>query len=527
MKNGRKQNRRIEVNARHVTFLCDFQWISTRDRITDKGMKHGSRKSYPFLHVNSFCTFDLPIEALHRRPEGPMQHSCCKSSTRAASPPTSKWHIIESLALQTLQLVGLNQQILLGCVRQVSLGHKLCSVLPGLGVPVDCIKIHHKPRVLGDFVAIYDAILPALSENQWERWMQSQCSLVLLDGSEALQVPIAVPHLLYRFLPRKDPVFGIKFQEFELEIIKYQETEGVEWHTKKRPLIPFLVSFISALGSSAISSRISIMSFFSFFPSRISFSCCVMIPSINSSNLSSNALIFFPAPSRSYFFKGPKISPALTCPESSVIPFAISLISELSFSLVEHLVLIISLQTRLFVIAMNRIPTSQDSPFSAQSRKQSSSFIISSCLTSANLLICWGDRISTMQIFFKKIQYYCSPEWKTRPGCKADVMVFEDLFGYRAIRHDISVRMFMNAVSTLVASRADVSMKNRFSLSANSWASSTGTARRLPRSHLFPMSIMTMFLSAWLRSSSNHLAMWSNDWRFVMSYTSIAPTAPL
>ncbi|CAA6672322.1 unnamed protein product [Spirodela intermedia] len=53
-----------------------------------------------------------------------------------------------------------------------------------------------------------------------------------------------------------------------------------------------------------------------------------------------------------------------------------------------------------------------------------------------------------------------------------------------------------NAGSTLVASRAEVSMKKRPSRSANSFASSAGTARSVPRSALLPTSMMTMFLSA-------------------------------
>ncbi|CAA7409505.1 unnamed protein product [Spirodela intermedia] len=84
-----------------------------------------------------------------------------------------------------------------------------------------------------------------------------------------------------------------------------------------------------------------------------------------------------------------------------------------------------------------------------------------------------------------------------------------------------------NAGSTLVASRAEVSMKKRPSRSANSFASSAGTARSVPRSALLPTSMMTMFLSACPRSSSSQRTMWSKDCRLVMSYTSIAPTAPL
>ncbi|GAB2221558.1 hypothetical protein Droror1_Dr00012742 [Drosera rotundifolia] len=71
----------------------------------------------------------------------------------------------------------------------------------------------------------------------------------------------------------------------------------------------------------------------------------------------------------------------------------------------------------------------------------------------------------------------------------------------------ISVRTVKNALSTFVVSKADVSMKNRLSLSANSLASSTGTARREAKSHLLPMSMITMFLSACPLNSSSHFAM--------------------
>ena len=86
------------------------------------------------------------------------------------------------------------------------------------------------------------------------------------------------------------------------------------------------------------------------------------------------------------------------------------------------------------------------------------------------------------------------------------------------------VRMVWNADSTFDASSADVSMKDRpFSAvrvrrmsevalhendegygPANAFASSVGTARRCFKSLLFPTSMMTMFESAWSRSSFNH-----------------------
>merc|ERR1719209_1967964 len=49
-----------------------------------------------------------------------------------------------------------------------------------------------------------------------------------------------------------------------------------------------------------------------------------------------------------------------------------------------------------------------------------------------------------------------------------------------------SVRMLWKAVSTLVESKADVSMKLKLFFSANAFASSVGTARRWRRSDLFP-----------------------------------------
>lgn len=81
----------------------------------------------------------------------------------------------------------------------------------------------------------------------------------------------------------------------------------------------------------------------------------------------------------------------------------------------------------------------------------------------------------------------------------------------------ISVNTVIKAGSTLVASNADVSKKNRPSFCANSFASSVGTALWFSRSHLFPISIMTMFMSACPRNSSSHLGMWSKVWRLVMS----------
>ncbi|CAA7400967.1 unnamed protein product [Spirodela intermedia] len=56
---------------------------------------------------------------------------------------------------------------------------------------------------------------------------------------------------------------------------------------------------------------------------------------------------------------------------------------------------------------------------------------------------------------------------------------------------------------------AEVSRKNSPSFWANSLASSVDTDLWSSRSLLLPISIMTRFLSAWLRSSSSHRGMWS------------------
>lgn len=61
---------------------------------------------------------------------------------------------------------------------------------------------------------------------------------------------------------------------------------------------------------------------------------------------------------------------------------------------------------------------------------------------------------------------------------------------------DIRVRMFWNANSTLLASRADVSIKLRLFSLANCFASSVGTALKCLKSLLLPTSMMTMLLSA-------------------------------
>lgn len=84
----------------------------------------------------------------------------------------------------------------------------------------------------------------------------------------------------------------------------------------------------------------------------------------------------------------------------------------------------------------------------------------------------------------------------------------------------------VKALSTFVASNAEVSMKYKDSLSANDFPSSVGTRIRCRKSHLLPISITTMFGSVWSLNSFNHLAAFSNVGRRVTSYTSKAPTAP-
>lgn len=73
----------------------------------------------------------------------------------------------------------------------------------------------------------------------------------------------------------------------------------------------------------------------------------------------------------------------------------------------------------------------------------------------------------------------------------------------------ISPKIIWKAFSTLVASSAEVSMKERPSFSAKFWASSEATARRCSRSVLLPISMITMFESAWSRSSLSHRLIFS------------------
>lgn len=103
---------------------------------------------------------------------------------------------------------------------------------------------------------------------------------------------------------------------------------------------------------------------------------------------------------------------------------------------------------------------------------------------------------------------------------------------------DQPVRIFWKASSTLLASRAEVSMNDRllspalpsahsnvprslltvgYNLLANCFASSVGTALRCLKSLLFPTSIITIFASAWSRSSFNHLCTFSYVWCLLIS----------
>lgn len=112
----------------------------------------------------------------------------------------------------------------------------------------------------------------------------------------------------------------------------------------------------------------------------------------------------------------------------------------------------------------------------------------------------------------------------------------------------VPVKMFWNASSTLLASRADVSMNERWfspvhevsawiSLHAllaphrtaphvpggradslaNALASSVGTARRCRKSLLLPTNMMTIFASAWSRSSLSHRVTFSYVWCLLIS----------
>jgi hypothetical protein len=88
------------------------------------------------------------------------------------------------------------------------------------------------------------------------------------------------------------------------------------------------------------------------------------------------------------------------------------------------------------------------------------------------------------------------------------------------------VRMVWNAFSTFEASSADVSMNESPFSAEKALASSVGTARRCFKSDLLPTSMMTMFESAWSRSSLSQRCTFTYVPCLAMSYTSSAPTAP-
>jgi hypothetical protein len=93
--------------------------------------------------------------------------------------------------------------------------------------------------------------------------------------------------------------------------------------------------------------------------------------------------------------------------------------------------------------------------------------------------------------------------WRKRCGrslCHVSQLSVPYAFVSQAVL-DLPVSSFWNASSTLLASKAEVSMKLNPFCTANSRASSVGTARRCLKSLLFPTSMITMFVSAWSRSS--------------------------
>ena len=114
------------------------------------------------------------------------------------------------------------------------------------------------------------------------------------------------------------------------------------------------------------------------------------------------------------------------------------------------------------------------------------------------------------------------------------------------MRSAVPVRMFWKASSTLLASKADVSIKERlFSpgrttvssssmfprhamhyVLANCLASSVGTARRCLKSLLFPTNMMTMLESAWSRSSFSHRSTFSKVTAHTMTGTLAAGAHP-
>ncbi len=73
------------------------------------------------------------------------------------------------------------------------------------------------------------------------------------------------------------------------------------------------------------------------------------------------------------------------------------------------------------------------------------------------------------------------------------------------------VRILSNASLTLLASNAEVSMKDTSFCSANLTASSTDTALKCPRSFLFPTKIIEILFSVLSLNSFNHILIFSNE----------------
>lgn len=111
---------------------------------------------------------------------------------------------------------------------------------------------------------------------------------------------------------------------------------------------------------------------------------------------------------------------------------------------------------------------------------------------SGGSLICFWDTIR-----------YISVTEKKQCQCKFSIQIIEINVYIQP------VKIFWNAVSTFVESKADVSIKLSPLRSANDLASSVGTARKCLKSLLLPTSIITIFWSAWSRNSLNHRSTFS------------------
>jgi len=131
-----------------------------------------------------------------------------------------------------------------------------------------------------------------------------------------------------------------------------------------------------------------------------------------------------------------------------------------------------------------------------------------------------------MSLSPKKIIHSKRLEWRTAAGCSAIPARVDCSAGKKGETQHAPVKMVWKACSTLVESRADVSIKDRLRCSAYPLASSVGTARRCRKSLLLPTSMITILWSAWSRSSLSQRSTFSKVTCFAMSYTSSAPTAP-